>query len=170
MLTATSRPLFLPPDGLCGQVLPCISHHCHPPFFIVMEDFDSHLYTPSPITDLLGNCYLFLYSLPPGGPCQQLDFLSDRTPSHPTLLQPCTHHTCFLLCPPISRDTTYSWILARILGHIASTPSCFLCLLHNPTVLLFVSDTQTAKSSWGKITKPRRYVPIKIHSFQSQHY
>lgn len=91
-------------------------------------------------------------------------------PLSPTLLQPRTHPTCFSLCPPISRDTTDSWILAQVLGHVTTTPSCFLCLLHHPTSLLLVSDTQAAKRSGGKITKSRRYVPIKIHSFQSQHY
>lgn len=137
-------------------------HLCFPPFSAFHKDFDTHLSQPSPVISLTFSAPLIFSCtlLIPGGSCQQPNLLCGRTPSLP---QPspsfvlCAHYICSSLYLPLnSQASIYSWTPDWTPQHIIPTPShqhtqpfFFLWLCHAPAIL-FVSDTQAAKRSWGK--------------------
>lgn len=88
--------------------------------------------------------------LPPERACQQPRWLGGRTPILPALWWPCAHHTLLFLAVSNSCHYEHSPTMHHF-NTLWPTHStlCPLCLLHNPTAFLLVSDIWTAKRSWG---------------------
>lgn len=143
-----------PPSGFRGQAPPA-SPALFSSFFTCARSFDTHRPTLHPVAALPSSAPASFFSctlLPPGGPCQKPKLLCENSlcpkPSHglvPIILAP---HSILLSSPMDSSLDPRAHTSAPSCQHIQ--PRYFVCLLYNPTILLFVSDTQAAKRSWGK--------------------